>query len=381
MFNVPKIIYFCDMKLRVQIFIFLAFFPLVLLSQQKEEMFSLDEKDIAIDNSNDKTEVVSASRSSRYLKDVPITIYVITRDEILKNGYTTLVDVLKDIPGVKVSQPGSAIEGETFLMRGLIGNYYAKILINDIPIQPSVVSGMPIGGQLPVREAERIEVIVGPASSVYGGDALAGVINIITKTSERPVWGQADISLGDFGSSKVNVMIGGKVGKKKNILQYSFYGSSSKLEDMNVKYDIENLYNPSVYDSTYSYLQEPFYKGDSTKPLFGDLPSISGQVGFSLSYRDITFSYMKMWRKTHSSIGQETDVYAYYDPSNYWGEDITRYSLGYNKKWGKLSNRTSLSYLSYRLDNSSSFRMILDVGDMGKLYKYAASDDVLLDEY
>ena len=375
-----KLAYFCDMKLEVKVAILFLFFSVFAFGQQEQEMFSLDENDIASDNSYDKTEIVSASRSSKYLKDLPMTIYVITRDEILKNGYTSLVDVLKDIPGIKVSQPGSGIEGETFLMRGLIGNYYAKILVNSIPIQPSVVSGMPLAGQLPVREAERIEVIVGPASSIYGGDALAGVINIITKTSERPVWGQADISLGDFGSSNINVMIGGKVGKKKNILQYSFYGSSSKLEDMNVKYDIPNLYNPSVYDSTYSFLQEPFYKGDSTSPKFGDLPANSGQVGFSLSYRDFTFSYMKMWRRTHSSIGQETDIYAYYDPSNFWGEDIQRYSLSYNKTWGKLSNKTSLSYLTYRLDNSSSFRMIIDAGDMGKLYKYAASDDILLDE-
>ncbi len=380
MFKVVKINYFCDMKLWAGFIILFLIFTQSVVSQQENKLFQLDQQDIVSGSENDKTEVVSASRTSKFLKDIPVTVYVITRDEILKNGYTSLVDVLKDVPGIKVSQPGSGIEGESFLMRGLIGNYYAKILVNDIPIQPSVVSGMPIADQLPVRQAERIEVIVGPASSIYGADALAGVVNIITKTSERPVWGQADIALGDFGASNLNVMIGGKVGKKKNILQYSFYGSSSKTEDMNIKYDIENLYNPSLYDSSYSFLQEPYYRGDSTAPEFGSLPVTSGQVGFSLKYRGVTFSYLKMWRRTHSSIGQRTDIYAYYDPSNYWGENIQRYAISYDKKWNKLTNKTTLSYLSYRLDNSSSFRMIFEGGDMGKLYKYSASDDILLDE-
>ena len=71
------------------------------------------------------------------------------------NGYLTLTDVLKRLPGIRVSQPGSALEGETFLMRGLLGNAYAKILINDLPIKPFLVSGMPIGAQLPIREAYR----------------------------------------------------------------------------------------------------------------------------------------------------------------------------------------------------------------------------------
>ncbi len=368
------------MKLEIKTAVLILFFSVNLFGQQEQEMFDLGEKDIVSNIKNGKTEIVSASRTTKFLEDIPVTVYVITRDQILKNGYTTLVDVLKDVPGIKVSQPGSGIEGEKFSMRGLTGNYYAKILIDDIPIQPSVVSGMPIAGQLPIRQAERIEVIVGPASSIYGADALAGVVNIITKTSERPVWAQADISLGNYGTSNINVMIGGKVGKKKNILKYSFFGSSAKVEDMNIKYDISNLYNPAVYDTTYSFLSQPYYKGDSTAPKMGDLPAKSGQVGFSLSYRDLTFSYTKMWRQIHSSIGQKTNIYAYYDPTNFWGENIQRYSLSYKKSWKKITNRTTLSYLSYRLNNASTFRMIFEAGDRGKLYKYAASDDILLDE-
>ena len=89
--------------------------------------------DISIDSELvDQQRVVSASRTLKSVEELPFTIYVVTKEEIFKNGYTTLVDVLKSVPGIKVSQPGSALEGETFLMRGLLGNSYTKILVNDL---------------------------------------------------------------------------------------------------------------------------------------------------------------------------------------------------------------------------------------------------------
>lgn len=58
--------------------------------------------------------VVSASRSAKYIEDLPVTIYVITHKEIQQNNYTTLADALKHVPGVRVSQPGSGETGEIF---------------------------------------------------------------------------------------------------------------------------------------------------------------------------------------------------------------------------------------------------------------------------
>ena len=132
-------------------------------------------------------EITTASRSARSVKDLPATVHIITREEILNNNYSTLVDALKDILGVKVSQPGNGTHGEKYLMRGLWGNNYAKILINGIPVRPSAVDGMPIGEQINMKNVERIEVVYGPASALYGADALAGIINIITYNPEENV--------------------------------------------------------------------------------------------------------------------------------------------------------------------------------------------------
>ncbi|MCK5168532.1 MAG: TonB-dependent receptor plug domain-containing protein, partial [Bacteroidales bacterium] len=214
--------------------IFLSLFTLLVLNTigQNDTTYSFLKRDLlGLENIRELEDtsgikVISASRSAKNIEDLPITIYVITHEEIQRNHYTTLADILKYLPGIRVSQPGSGETGEIFQFRGLIGNYYTKILVNNLPIKPTVVNGMPLGAQLPIRQAERIEIIYGPAAAIYGADAVTGVINIITKESDKGTFVRGDILLGsDY--NYINFMVGGKAGKNKNIMQYSFYGSKS----------------------------------------------------------------------------------------------------------------------------------------------------------
>jgi len=156
-------------------------------AQQDSLFLELDELGIddlrGIQAKGQNQQMITGGRFLQNQDEIPFTTFVITKEEILDNGYTTLVDVMKSLPGIRVSQPGSGQDGETFMIRGLLGNSHMKILLNDSPIKPSIVKGMPIGAQLPIRQAERIEVIFGPAAVLYGADASAGVINIITKST------------------------------------------------------------------------------------------------------------------------------------------------------------------------------------------------------
>ena len=207
----------------------------------------LTEKDLIAQNPDlQKTKVISASRSPEDLDEVPFTMWVVTAEDILRNGYVTLGDVLRAAPGIRVSQPGNAMEGETFLMRGLSGNQYVKILINDVPVKPSIALGMPIGAQIPIRQAERIEVLYGPTSAIYGNEACAGVVNIILKETERPIFTQADLAFGNYGYNSLDLTFGGKLGKDKKIFRFSLYGSSTVREKTDLYYD-RNLFNANNY--------------------------------------------------------------------------------------------------------------------------------------
>jgi outer membrane cobalamin receptor len=372
-------------------------------SQMLSELAALGVDDLLLRKDTSEIEIITASRTSKNLSDLPVTIHIITHEEILKNQYISLTDILKTMPGIRVSQPGSGETGDYFEIRGLTGNFYTKILLNGIPIKPSVVKGMPVGAQIPVRQAERIEIIYGPAAAIYGADAVAGVINIITKEADQGTFARADISLGQNEYNYFNFTIGGKAGKNNNILKYTFYGSKMEFNDMNIKYDVEKFFNPlnyfqdsilvggTLYNPADLTASTPgvsefiarnygaYYEGRLTQPAMEELPAMSHMVGVDLNFRGIRLTFDNMYRRSHSSVGHNTCQYKYNNPQNYWGDLIRLYSISYNKDWKRFSTFTQVSNLSYRMDNNSSIGLTF-LENTDKVYRYAASSDFLFEQ-
>jgi hemoglobin/transferrin/lactoferrin receptor protein len=356
-------------------------------------------------------QVFTALRVNKQLSDLPFTIHVVTREEIQQYGYITLVDVLKTAPGVKVSQPGSSEEGEMFLLRGLIGNYYMKVLVNGIPIQPSVNGNMPLGAQLPVRQAERIEIIYGPASAVYGADATSGVINIITQGPDRANYAYADLEVGQFGHQYLNFTLGGKLGKNNHVVNYMLYGSGLARNDWNVYQDKNQVYNPWSYyllnPDQWSLKHEgvpiapleitpelverldildklglpPFYQGEVNRPLVNQMPHQSRSMGVQFQYKGLTLYYDYLYRRDFASLGRASMVYSYADPGAFYGENIQRVALNYQQKLGdKFNAITNAYYLRHRLNNGTNFAVNYQNGGNGAAYLYAASDDLFAEQ-
>jgi outer membrane receptor for ferrienterochelin and colicin len=390
----------------------LLLFSIVFNLSGQEIHGKLDADDLIFSNDSLEMNVISASRSSKRIGELPITIYVVTREEIILNHYNSLIDIIKSLPGIRVSQPGSGELGESFEVRGLTGNLYTMILINGLPIKPSAVIGMPVSAQLPIRQAERIEVIYGPAAAVYGADAVSGVINIITKEADKGTFVMGDINLGQLEHRSGNFMVGGKTGKNKNILQYSFYGGQSEVSDLNIKKGYNDVYNPLHYLQTTGagynisgndytpieiteailksggilpadFIDDNYpvnYEGSLIMPAIEDLPAASNNLGFLLKYRGVSMSYNNMYRRSHSSLSQSPFFYKYNNPQNYWGEKIRSTTFSYNHEWTpKFTTTTNLSSLSYKMDNNSSLGVtFIDYSD--KFYRYSAGRDILLEQ-
>ncbi len=342
--------------------------------------------------------VVGASRSVKKLEDLPITVYVVTQEDILKNGYTTLTDVLKMVPGIRISKPGSGLSGETFLLRGLEGNIYTKILLNNLPIQPSASSALAIGEQLPISQVDRIEIIYGPSSAVYGADAMAGVINIITKTMQNSSFAQVNAIAGEYGYRHVNFMVGGKTGRDKDIVQYSIYGNRGTRADQNIKQgnyqrvysplrninEFENLSDAQLLQASQapqfrrfkSFIaqQVPYYQQSLISPTLNELPQESYLLGLNLKYRGLQITYNEMYRADHSSIGRQPLYFGYQNPENKIGEKVQMTALNYTNVWNKVNFTTNLMYLRERYDKQSSFAT--NYNNDGKSYVYQASDDI-----
>ncbi len=326
----------------------------------------LTERDIVMrDLSLQSTKLISATRSLEEADQMPFSTWVVTAEDIQRNGFVTLGDVMRAAPGVRVSQPGNAEEGETFLMRGLAGNQFVKILINDVPVKPFAALGMPIGAQLPIRQAERIEVVYGPSGALYGNEACAGVVNIILKESERPVYTQADLSFGRFGSNNLDLTFGGKLGKDKKIFRFSLYGSSTVRERTDVYYD-QSLFNMDTYVPEYmqsgyywnlpNYRRSDAFNIPKTAPLMHE----SRMFGLNLKFRRMQFGYLRMGRFDHSALGLNPLAISYANSSNRIAETEEVYTLSFGRQRKRWTSFNNVVVTRYKVNNTSTTTLLYD---------------------
>ena len=134
--------------------------------------------------------VVTAAGFEQKVVDAPASISVVSREELAKRPYTSLVDALRDVEGIDVGLEATDKNGRaTISMRGLPSEY--TLVLIDGRRQSNVGQLYPNnfgGGQFsylpPLDAIERIEVVRGPMSTLYGSDAMGGVINIITRRNQ-----------------------------------------------------------------------------------------------------------------------------------------------------------------------------------------------------
>lgn len=188
------------------------------------------------------TVVVTAGSVEQTVKDAPASISVITRDDIEKNNYSSVQDAVSKLEGVTVT--GNDPKKKDITMRGLSGEY-TLILVDGIrqgtrETMKSYTGGVQ-GNLLPPMEAiERIEVVRGPMSSLYGSDAMGGVINVITKKVGDKWHGAASIGGvlnedSDHGNShQTEFWFGGPI--KNDVLGIQFSGKYAQRSEDDVYY-------------------------------------------------------------------------------------------------------------------------------------------------
>jgi vitamin B12 transporter len=155
--------------------------------------------------------VVSATRGDAALSTLGVSASVLDRVQISEREASSLVELLQDVPGVAVARAGGVgLQASAFVRGG--ESRFARILVDGVPVnEPGGFYNF--GTQLPL-ELERVEVVRGAASSLYGTDALAGVILFVTRRAapdEAPsVHAEADA--GGFGWRRVEGGTSGRVG-------------------------------------------------------------------------------------------------------------------------------------------------------------------------
>jgi len=129
--------------------------------------------------------VVTATKTEKRIEDAPGTVTIITDKEMALRDIDTLDDALEYVKGTFVKRNKGLMDSTASVrMRGFSGDQYTLILFDGQPLNDAYTGGLE-WGTLPVEGIEKIEVLQGAASALYGGNAMGGVINIITKTPKK----------------------------------------------------------------------------------------------------------------------------------------------------------------------------------------------------
>ncbi|MBS1743852.1 MAG: TonB-dependent receptor [Bacteroidetes bacterium] len=178
------------------------------------------------------TVIITGVTKAAQLKKVPFQVAVIKKDELLQNAGTNLIDNISRKPGIASVATGPAISKP--VIRGL--GYNRVLTINDGIRQEGQQWGDEHGIEIDEASVNKIEVLKGPASLVYGSDAMAGVINIITNV---PVQNNTiKINAGsNYQSNNRLTSINGNVAGNINGFNWNMYGTVKEAADYRNRYD------------------------------------------------------------------------------------------------------------------------------------------------
>lgn len=179
--------------------------PLVVIGQDEEELASFfgDEEFISI-----------ATGIAQPLSKAPSVASVITAKEIIQIGATDVDDILETVPGLHVSKNMGYTPIYSFRGVHTTTNPQVLMLINGIPLTNLFHGDRNLAwGGMPVEAISRIEIIRGPGSAIYGADAFAGVINIITKTPSEANGTSTGLRYGTANSKEFWLQSGGAFGE------------------------------------------------------------------------------------------------------------------------------------------------------------------------
>lgn len=156
------------------------------------------------------TIVVTPTRTPEKASAVISDITVITAKDIAAAGQTTLVELLQAQPGVELKQSGGPGSQASIFIRG--GNSgHTLVLVDGLRVGSATLGTTPLEN-ISLDQVERIEILRGPASSVYGADAVAGVIQVFTKQGRGAPKPAVTIGAGSAGLAQAQASYGGEVG-------------------------------------------------------------------------------------------------------------------------------------------------------------------------
>jgi len=334
--------------------------------------------------------VVTANRNTRNIEDIPGRVTIIDSKTINELPVQNVDEILKYVANVYVNRSwGIFSQNSSVTMRGLDASGRVLVLLDGVPLNKS--AGGSINWQLiPINSIEKLEVIKGPASAIYGNNAMGGVINIITKNPSKTIQGEAALIAGT----------------------YNTFGGFLNLSGTEVKNDKGFMWSLNAYyrqGDGYYLTPEEFRDSTDAKAFLMEY-NISGKLGYSFNKNhkiEVDAHYYDdsrgQGRKVYEELGDYMSVNTTYLRANYQGvfwktilnalafyqlenEYKQTESVGANSGKYKLSDRESekddiglwINATTYLTDNNIlTYGLDLKQGSANVVNTYKTSTDIL----
>ncbi len=308
------------------------------------------------------TPVLTSTRTRVRVDRAPATVLVITREQIQQRRYHALVDVLRDLPDIKVDEASDYVGYHSVTVRGLRGFSTQKLLIllNGVRISGPTNEPVPLLDNFPVHMVQRIEVVYGPGSALYGADAFSAVINLIVQvTGRQEVQATLAGGTGGWGIGQV-------------FAEQPLSGGSSLLLSANVAREFpDDLASrfPEDYAGVAKWPTLP--TSQPVRPTF-EAPVRSGSVLASLDGAPFTANLFHRRALYPSNTANRPDG-AVYNADVFLQMELTTLSLEYRETFGQISSRSTLVGQRLAYDPLSNFRNLFTGFNHGYKYGYSTS--------
>ncbi|MDX1953729.1 MAG: TonB-dependent receptor [Verrucomicrobiota bacterium] len=269
-----------------------------------------------------EVEVTSVSKKAQKLSDAAAAISVLSNEDIRRSGATSIPEALRLVPGLNVAQ----VDGQTWAIssRGFNSQFANKLLvmIDGRSVYTPLFSGVYWDVQNVVLEdVDRIEVIRGPGATVWGANAVNGVINIVTKSAKETQGGLVSIASGTEKTLLGALRYGGQINDQTFIRVYSKYDLNDDTalpggSDANDRYKFyQGGFRLDWYPSDHATLtfQGDVYTGEMNQTTVIPTPSVPGNAVVSTQRGEVDGgNLLARWSRVLSE-GSELSLQLFYD--------------------------------------------------------------------
>ena len=325
------------------------------------------------------TPLLAASYAEERPSDAAAAAYVVTAETMEKRGYETLSDLLSDMPQFQLQRNADVRRLNIVTVRGIPGNERLLILYDGVRITPPTGDLFAIAGQLSLKNAERVEVVLGPMSSVYGADAFSGIVNVVTRTSGVS---DAGLALGSFDSRSAGFSAMTRLSDDSHAGPYASAifdaraGGNPKLPDY---YKQDYSWYNTQYQNGQAQLS-PYNSSTTTVPVTKyDTHEDSSYLNARLNLGALEVGLIEMQESHSSSLGVKPELTLYSEDARFGTRQWTLYGRhSYSSPGENWKLNTLLSYYDYEITPESRF--INSFSGYADAYKYASARTATIEQ-